>query len=71
MLKSRKGSIYIEASMVMPLTCLIVVGMLLLAMGFYNQFIEQKKHHNEALKEWSMSESEYVWEIDKLQFFQA
>jgi len=69
MLKSRKGSIYIEASMVMPLTCLIVVGMLLLAMGFYNQFIEQKKHHNEALKEWTMAESEYIWEIENPSLF--
>ena len=63
MFKSKRGSIYIEASAVMPLTCLIVIGMITIAISFYNQLNKQVEEHKVLLSEWTKSESNYVWEI--------
>ena len=49
--------------MVMPLTCLIVIGIIILSIGVYNNLNKQVKIHKEALIGWTKSESDYVWEI--------
>lgn len=63
MVNNKRGSIFIEASMVMPLTCLIVIGIIILSIGVYNNLNKQVKIHKEALIGWTKSESDYVWEI--------
>ena len=52
--------------MVMPLTCLIVIGIIILSIGVYNNLNKQVKIHKEALIGWTKSESDYVWEIIKI-----
>ena len=63
MVNNKRGSIFIEASMVVPLTCLIVIGIIILSIGVYNNLNKQVKIHKEALIGWTKSESDYVWEI--------
>jgi len=60
---NKKGSIYIEATMVMPMAFMIVITMLTISIGFYNQFINQVKWHKEELIGLTMSECNYIWEM--------
>ena len=50
-LRNKKGSIFIEASLVLPLTCIILITMITTAMSFYGDLAEQAKNHKEELAE--------------------
>lgn len=60
---NKKGSIYIEATMVMPLTCFIVIAMIVISVGFFNRFTEQLNLHKNELEKGNMVEGDYIWEI--------
>ncbi|MBQ9961479.1 MAG: hypothetical protein IJP00_06180 [Firmicutes bacterium] len=49
--------------MVMPMAFMIVITMLTISIGFYNQFINQVKWHKEELIGLTMSECNYIWEM--------
>lgn len=46
---NKKGSIFIEASLVMPMACIISIMMLQIAICFFYRFQEQVETHIEAL----------------------
>ena len=46
---NKMGSIFIEASLVMPMACIVSIMMLQIAICFFYQFQEQVETHMEAL----------------------
>lgn len=60
---NKKGSIYIEASIVLPLSCLIVITMITISVSFYNVFLKTVMNHKEEILQWMMSEGYYVRKI--------
>ena len=52
----KTGSIYVEASIVMPVTCLIIIGMIGLIMTFYSSVHKQAEEHIEIVSGWDCSE---------------
>ena len=58
-LLSKKGSIFIEASIVMPLACIIAIAMIGLAISFFNDFEKQVRGHKLEL-----SEKSYTLQIE-------
>lgn len=65
MLKNKKGSIYIEGSLVMPLTCLIAVSLIGIAMYFHGNIIKQIETHDKAFVKYEGGyEARYVREYD-------
>lgn len=68
MIKSKKGSIYVEASLVMPVTCLISISLIGLAMTFFSDIRHQVDYHKEELEKWSQGkEASYIRSIDRLE----
>lgn len=51
-LAQRSGSIYVEASMVMPLTCLVMAGLIAVIMSFYGAVAKQSEDHIKQASEW-------------------
>ena len=58
-LLNKKGSIFIEASIVMPLACIIAIAMIQLAICFFNEFASQVAEHKLDL-----SEKSYTLQIE-------
>lgn len=57
----------VEASLVMPLTILIMAALIGLMMSFYAEFGEQLEHHAEEREElYSISEATYIRAYDRL-----
>ena len=54
-LKSKRGSSYIEASIVMPLACIISIMMIQIAIVFFNDLLKQTTKHKEFFEEKSYS----------------
>ena len=50
-LNSKRGSIFVEATIIMPLTISISVAMILLAVHFHGQLLEQAKTHKKEIEE--------------------
>ena len=48
-LKGKAGSIFIEASLVLPLTCIILITMITMAMSFYRNIYDQVQNHKEEM----------------------
>ena len=48
-IKNKNGSSYIEASIAMPLACIISIMMLQLGIVFFNDLIKQTEEHKEYL----------------------
>lgn len=42
---NKRGSIFIEASIVMPLACIITIMMIQISIVYYNEFAKQVHHH--------------------------
>jgi len=58
---NKRGSIFIEASIVMPLALIISINMLLMAMFFYQNICEQTRRHKEELRQFSyVLQMEYI-----------
>lgn len=51
----KRGSIYVEASMVMPLTCFIIVALMGIMMTFHGELSRQIKLHKDGAAQWSCS----------------
>lgn len=54
-LAQRSGSIYVEASMVMPLTCLVMAGLIAVIMSFYGAVSKQSEDHIKQASEWDVT----------------
>lgn len=54
-LPDKRGSIYVEASMVIPMTCMIIMGMIGLIMTFHGHVYKQAKSHIETVFGWECS----------------
>ncbi len=50
-LRSRRGSSYIEASIVMPLACIVSIMMIQIAIVFFNDLLKQRTEHKEYFEE--------------------
>lgn len=48
---NKKGSIFIEASMILPITVLTIAGLICLIMFFHGQFAKQADEHIRKLSE--------------------
>lgn len=51
----KRGSVYVEASMVMPLTCFILLALVGIIMAFHGEFSKQINAHTESIKHWDCS----------------
>ena len=58
-LLNKEGSLFIEASIVMPLACIIAIAMIQLAICFFNEFASQVAEHKLDL-----SEKSYTLQIE-------
>lgn len=54
-LQSRKGSAYVESALVMPLTCLIIIGLMGIIMTFHGQLLQQVSKHKAEAANWECS----------------
>lgn len=54
-LSDKAGSIYVEASIVLPMTCLIIISMIGLVMTFYSNIYKQAEVHIETVSDWNHS----------------
>ena len=64
MFKNKKGSIYVEASLVMPAACLICIALIYITMFFYTEV----DRHAVELEKWSEKKSSsYVRTVDKME----
>ena len=50
-IKNRRGSSYIEASIAMPLACVISIMMLQLGIVFFNDLIKQTEEHKKYFED--------------------
>lgn len=55
LISDRRGSVYVEASMVMPMTCLIMAAMIAVIMSFYGDVSSQTEDHIEQASRWDIT----------------
>ena len=68
MFKNKKGSIYVEASLVMPAACLICIALIYITMFFYTEIRRQVDSHAVELEKWSEKKSSSdVRSVDKME----
>ena len=67
-LRSRKGSVYVEASLVMPAAVIIAAALISLSMYFYSDICAQVRQHEKELSERPQGyESSYVRKADMIE----
>ncbi len=49
---NKRGSLYIEASMLMPLACFIMIALMGIIMTFYGHLVKQTENHKEEVCKW-------------------
>lgn len=65
MIGNKRGSLYVEASMVMPMVFMIITGLIGIVMGFNICLLEQAKDHLTAWNELNKGiEAEYMRNLD-------
>lgn len=55
LLRGKAGSVFIEASMILPVTCLILTALIGIIMTFHGNLAKQTKLYGEEVKSWDRS----------------
>lgn len=65
MKNNKKGSMYLEATMVMPLSIIICISLIYISLNFYNEIVRQVESHKQYLEE-----ANYLVQLEILRYYE-
>lgn len=65
MKNNKKGSMYLEATMVMPLSIIICISLIYISLNFYNEIVRQVESHKQYLED-----ANYLLQLEILRYYE-